>query len=165
MERSEMPSRPVVTSQLAADAIIAHWNEQNTQRQLKDKEGLNWDVNVTAQQEVREPLQQREIWKITVKMIADAKAESFVASGVLDGDRDERLIQLLGNSLVPLALKPRSFDANNLEEAKNLTIELLDRIATELHSKDRKEAKRQLIYRFIDQASLFDTCENRLQFQ
>jgi len=162
MESMNLPSRPVVTSQLAAEAIVNQWSRENERQKITDGDGLDWRLECEIDQEIIEPLQKKEIWKVSLRLICDASSEDLVKTGALDSEKDERIIDLLGDSRVPLSLKPRVFQAKSIEEAKNLSLETLDRLEKEMAKASLLEAKRRLIFRFVDQSSLFGSPSERL---
>ena len=162
MDSLQMPSKPVITSQLAADAIIEAWNEENAARTLKDHEGMSWDIDVSTEQEIVEAKQGQEIWQVTLRLTCDASAGDLVSAGVLHEEEDLRVIEILGEAKVPLAQKPRVFRVKSLEEAKNLSLDQLAQLEKQLAATPLLEAKRDLVFRHIDASCQFGSHEGRL---
>lgn len=162
MDFEKMPSRPVVSSQLAANTIVSLWQRENQKRQVRDGDGLKWDVMVRLKELPSSTELRSMAYKIKLWLQVDASIENLLESGVLETTRDSRLTEILKDTKVPLMLKPQEFTARSLEEARNMTDSAIDALAKKLAKSDLKPVKRQLIFRFVDSSMLFGPPENRL---
>jgi hypothetical protein len=156
MDARQNPSRPVVTSQLSANRAAQAWLEQNKQDSVVDAAGLEWKI-VVEMREVPDPVDHRRaMFELTIRLEASASAETLIRTGTLHQQDDERLAQLIGDSIIPFARKPIYHEAKSIDEARRFLADRVQEIAKEMRANGFHEIKRQLIGRWVDEKTRFD---------
>ncbi len=149
------PKRPVTLSLSAALAEVDRWARENLFDTLVDGDGLSWRLTMSSEE--RPARQEPRTLEVEVRFLlrAEAEAETFVATGTLDRQADARLIGLLEDVTVPLAMKPIVRTASGYEAARRLVRDELPRLKSRIAGSSLHEVKRALIGRFVDERCLF----------
>ena len=162
MDFEKLPSKPVIMSQYAATMAVEKWQKENLKRQITDMEGFKWDVKVQLEEKPSADNVHVSQFRIRLWLEEDASVRHLVETGILDASKDARALELLANRQVPFALKPVEFLARNIEQARNMTLATTDMIAKKMSITPLREVKRQIIFRFIDSSTIFESAEKRL---
>jgi len=149
------PSRPVIPSYAGAIAQAEAWLKANDYHLIHDGDGLAWNLKVKTVQLPRRDSIHGTHWEMTLMLTAEVSGEGFQASGTLERKKDERLLELLGEDRVPLAMRPIVYMAVSDEEAKTVMAEALFNLKRDMAQKKLHELKRSLISRWLDQRALF----------
>lgn len=149
------PRSPVVTSQLTANHLIEKWVQENDFSTLKDRDGVFWQLELQTR-ELPDPSNPYGlVWETVFVLKADIAIVDLLACGVLDGERDARLIQLVGVRNIPFTMKPRVMTAKSEDEMRKLVIEALPELRQDLLRVDLRQAKRQVVGRWVDASRVF----------
>ena len=95
--QTQRPNRPVIASLTSANAEFNHWLKENGAVALTDTLGLGWELKTTTQ------ILPDEINRHGARHCLDIELESFISGpilrdlGLLEADRDARLLYLLGS--------------------------------------------------------------------
>lgn len=149
------PSRPVVTSLSHALSEIDHWVSENKFDRIKDGDGLTWNLDLAIK-----PVPNREnthglLWEATVRLHVAATAEMFIETGTLHRVSDERLIALIGDADIKVALKPSVYTAKSEDEMRQIVASVVPKLKVHLMKNSFYDVKRRLIGRFVDQSQWF----------
>src|SRR5690606_16223149 len=128
MFHDKPPKGPVITSQAGALNQMEGWLKENKFDRVKDAEGTQWKVSVKAIQTPHPKNPKISLWQLKILVTAEATAADLLQSGVLSRDADARLIELLGDDILPLAMKPMSYEASSEEEARSILANALPRL-------------------------------------
>jgi hypothetical protein len=98
-------------------------------------------------------------WVATLKFGLDTPVKTLIDTGTLDVEADARLIELIGDSLVPLRMRQMTYEAASENEMR----ETMSRVLPELRDNFRKtslhQIKRDLIGRWVDSLGVFGARE------
>lgn len=151
----KLPKKPVTISQTSANEEFARWLAQNDRHHLRDAAGVIWNISVETL-ETPDPTDHRQaVWKITLRIGADVGAHHLIADKTLDEGKDERLLGLLGDATIRLALKPSVHEAQGLDAARKWLAEELHRLRDQFAKDGFHEVKRQLVGRWVDESRWF----------
>jgi hypothetical protein len=144
-----------VTSLAGALGEVRHWLAENQLDRLKDADGLAWSLAVKPSQ-VPDPADPRRVlWQLKVALTVRATAAEFAATGTLHPVKDARLLALLGDDVIELAMKPLIYRAATETAAKALIVEVLPKLKASFMKNPLTEVKRQLIGRWVDERCRF----------
>lgn len=149
------PSKPVIPSFMGAVAQANQWLREHRHDEIYDADGLAWALKISTKQLPSRLNTKGTLWEITLSISAEVTASGFVASGTLDPARDQRLIHLIGDAAVPLAMRPVQYMAESDDAARKILSEAVQALAEDIKSKSMHPLKRSLIGRYIDQKSQF----------
>ncbi len=141
-------------SQLAAHQEAERWAKANGQL-VVDRQGLSWKLKTKQWQEPSLEDAKAILWLVSLQLTSEVDAAELVRSQIFDHETDARLLLLLGEDLVPLALRPLSFSAvkeiDAIQEAEANILPYCRRLdAANIH-----ELKHQTVCRFIDNKMRF----------
>lgn len=149
------PKRPVVSTLTSALVEVERWLEDSRLREIRDGDGLVWMLAVEVDQ-IPDPADPKGlVWRLKLKLSADATATDLVRTGALDAKTDQRLIELLDDEPVHLAMKPLIYTAPNEEAARLLLTDVVPRLKASFPRDALGDIKRQLVGRQIDERSRF----------
>ncbi len=151
----KLPTRPVVTSRLAADAQMQHWLEVNQVKNIEDQDGSTWQLRVDVQQLPDPGDLHRPLWEITLSLSTALTAADCLATDVLSLDEDSRLVEMLGNAAVPLSMRPIRMSAHDIDEARNGFVAALERLKRDFPATNLREIKRRILSAWIENRCLF----------
>jgi hypothetical protein len=155
MDLDIRPRGPVVPSQLSAHHLIEKWVRENDFSSLKDGDGIAWDLELVGK-EIPDPDNPYGlIWEISVVLKADIAIDELLATGVLDKQKDARMLDLLGAKKIPFVMKPRVLIGKSDEEVRKLVIDALPILRRDLGQVKLQEIKRKLLGRWLDASRAF----------
>jgi hypothetical protein len=159
MEFERLPKKPVVMSKASAQAEWDEWLAQNIYDFVRDGDGMDWRLIMQFDQLPSELDRHQGRWVATLKFGLDTPVKTLIDTGTLDVEADARLIELLGDSLVPLRMRQMTYEAASENEMR----ETMSRVLPELRDNFRKTSlhliKRDLIGRWVESLSVFGTRE------
>jgi len=150
MRTERIPSKPVISTASQVDRQLSIWLKENDLKHIEDSDGLVWNMSVTVIEKPDENDLHSALWRLTFDLKVDVPVESFIKTNVLDEMDDARLIELIGDRLVPLRMKPSFRTAQDAEHARILLAETTIDMRKRLRSLPLREVKRSLIARFVD---------------
>ncbi len=154
-ERDKQPRRPVITSLAGALGEIKNWLKENQLDQVRDADGMVWELSVKVAQ-VPDPVNPRGLfWQVRLGLATAAKAQDFISTGALDAQKDARLITLIGSHSVDIAMKPMTYDTADEDAARRLIADLLPKLKANFLKNSLTEVKRTLIGRWVDDRGRF----------
>lgn len=151
----KLPKKPVTISQTSANEEFARWLAQNDRQHLRDAAGTIWNISVESLETPNPADHRQPIWRIIVRICSDVGARHLIADKTLHETQDERLLGLIGDETIRLALKPLLHETQGLDAARTWLAEELKRLREQFASEGFHQVKRQLVGRWIDQSRLF----------
>lgn len=155
MEFNKLPSRPIVKSSISAQADWERWLYENHYQRLLDADGLDWSLELALDQLPDEDDRQTSQYILTLQLGTDVDVETFLKTGTLDRENDERMITLIGERKVPLRMKPVVHKAKGEKEARDLLVRVLPELRETIANSRLRDIKRALIGRWIDEQGVF----------
>ena len=155
MEFDRLTSRPVVKSATSAQSDWERWLYENHFQRLLDGDGLDWNLDLKVMPYPDDSQIRGTKWAATISLYADVSAEDFIKTNVLFPERDERLIQLIGNHKVSLKMRPTTHEAHGEKEAREMMVKILPELRENILKTKMVELKRTLIARWIDENMMF----------
>jgi hypothetical protein len=154
-ERDKPPRRPVITSLAGALGEIKNWLKENQLDQVRDADGMVWDLSVKVHQVPNPADPKGLLWQIRLGLTADATIREFLQTGALDARKDARLLELIGEHSIKIAMKPMVYDTPDEEAARRLVADLLPKLKANFLKNSLTEVKRTLIGRWVDEQGRF----------
>lgn len=155
MEFNKLPSRPIVKSSIGAQADWERWLYENHFQRLLDGDGLDWSLELSIDQLPDDDDRHGCRFVVTLQLGADVNIETFLKTGTIDREGDERMTTLIGERKVPLRMKPMVHHAKGEKEARELLVRILPELRETIASSRLREIKRSLIGRWIDEQGVF----------
>jgi hypothetical protein len=144
------PKRPAVVSQASAMAELRAWLAENRYHTLVDGDGLTWQLTVEVAPAARPRLPRGVEQDVHIGLTARAGAAELVRTGSLDPVADERLIAMLGDEEVELAMRPRVATVSDAAAARPHLATQLPQLRAELAAQSLHATKRRLVFRWLD---------------
>jgi hypothetical protein len=155
MDPDKLPKRPVVSSLAGALTEVRTWLVENQLDQIRDGEGLVWDLAVKVTQ-VPDPSDPRRVlWQVRIALSSKVDAAALIKSGLLDPVKDARLLGLLGDAVVDMAMKPLIYRVAAEEAARALVADVLPKLKASFFKSSLAEVKRKLVGRWVDERGHF----------
>lgn len=154
MDNDKLPKRPAVASQTAADAEFDYWLRENNFDRIKDGDGLFWKLDLQVFRQP-EPAAREAPWILTLHLTTKVSAKILIGTQTLDAVQDSRLIDLMGDHVIDINLKPVQHKAMTREDARRLLAVVLPETRLKMEAASLKEIKRTLVGRWIDQSRVF----------
>lgn len=149
------PRRPVITSLAGALGEIKNWLVENQLDQVRDADGLVWNLGVKVAQVPDKADPKGLLWQVRLLRSTSASAQDFVQTGALDPEKDSRLIHLIAGGAIDIAMKPMVYDTPDEEAARRLIADLLPKLKANFLKNSLTEVKRTLIGRWVDDRGRF----------
>lgn len=153
------PKKPVVGSQAGALSEIAQWMRANRYDQVVDADGLAWalQINTVEKPAVANP---RELSiELHFCLSVTVTTQDLTRTHTLDPAADQRLISLLADTEIPLALRPIVKVANGIEEARRMVRDELPLLRQKLSDPKIRQYKRMVVGKYLDKISLFGSLD------
>jgi hypothetical protein len=152
---SGITRRPVIASVASAAAEFNHWVEQKTRQDFKDANGGIWQLQLDLQQLPHPQDTQAALFRLNIGLNCDLNARHLVEVGAYDALEDQRLLQLLGEDRIPVAMKKRVMENSSLENLRSELADELVRIRKSLEKIDLNSMRKRVIGQWIDRKQLF----------
>ena len=147
-------SRPVTVSLSSANAEFNRWLEENDYARIFDQRGHAWQLE-TRLDLLPHPINVSGSWfRLIAHISCTISAESLVETGILDKDKDARLIQMVGKERYSVRLERVLHEGESVEKLREIRRERLGRIREFLRGKDFSETFRATVGRWINQSRL-----------
>ena len=154
-ESDKLPKRPVVSTLTAAIADLKRWLEETCHSTCQDGDGQTWNIGIKVTRIPDPDTANGLLWSIRLGLTAQVSGVDLVATGVLSPADDSRLLYLIGEELVPLAMRPIIHKAENEAEAKRLLASVLPELKETVAKQSLVRVKRDLIGRWVDERCQF----------
>lgn len=155
MDGGHRPTRPAVPSLTGALAAFDAWVRDNRYEALKDGDGQVWNLKTEVTHIPDHNDSRKILWQIQLKLTATMTADDLVRTHALDPAKDARLLGLVADHEVPMAMRPQTHLVPNEDEAKLLLAEALPKLKAELEGKSLISVKRDLVGRWVDARGRF----------
>jgi hypothetical protein len=152
---SGITRRPVIASVASAAAEFNHWVEQKAQKDFKDANRGIWQLQLDLQQLPHPEDTQGALFRLTIGLSCELDACHLVEVGAYDAQEDQRLLQLLGDDRIPVAMKKRVMESPSLENLRTELADELLRIRKSLEKIDLNSMRKRVIGQWIDQRQIF----------
>ncbi len=147
----QQAKKPVITSSFGAAMEFGRWMAENHFDKVKDQDGLEWQISVKASQ-IPDPNDAHGLlWQLKIHTLTRPAAADLVRTKTLNPSEDARIIEILGTTLIPMAIKPKIFVVGTPEQARVLLSEVLPSHREGMGGESFYELKRSLVFRFIDE--------------
>ncbi len=147
--------RPVIASVASAAAEFNHWVEQKAQKDFKDANGGVWELQLNLQQLPHPQDTQGAFYRLTIGLSCELNTRHLVEVGAYDAQEDQRLLQMLGEDRIPVAMKKRVMENPSLENLRTELADELVRIRKSLEKIDLNPMRRRVISQWVDRKQLF----------
>lgn len=147
--------RPVIASVASATAEFNHWVEQKAQKDFKDANGGVWLLQLNLLQLPHPQDTQAALFRLNIGLVCELNARHLVEVGAYDAVEDKRLLQLLGEDRIPVAMKKRIMENSSLENLRTELADELVRIRKSLEKIDLNSMRKRVISQWIDRKQLF----------
>ncbi len=147
--------RPVIASVASAAAEFNHWVEQKAQKDFKDANGGVWELQLNLQQLPHPQDTQGALYRLNIGLGCELNARHLVEVGAYDAQDDQRLLQMLGEDRIPVAMKKRVMENPSLENLRTELADELVRIRKSLEKIDLNSMRRRVISQWVDRKQLF----------
>lgn len=147
MKKREKITRPVVFSQLQAEASAAQWDHHHKFDVLPDAVGIRWSLQETIRLEPIEP--DALIWRSILYLQAKVTAKELVDTQTLSAMTDARLLRKMGASVYLLQLPAISFTAPQEKVLQQLAVEKKIALKAFMAGETLHEKKRALLEQVI----------------
>ena len=153
--RGEPDRQPAVVVQVPAGLA---WREVQASGPIgpwPDGEGQPWTVEakIASVPSATDPHQLRCLLRLGLK--SSVSGGDLVATGVLSRDTDARLLALLGEAKVPVAMKPVVYELPTEEAIRSHLARVLPELRRDLATSSLGPVKRALLRRFVDGLGAF----------
>lgn len=147
--------RPVIASVASATAEFNHWVEQKAQKDFKDANGGVWQLQLDLQQLPHPQDTQAALYRLNIGLSCELNTRHLVEVGAYDAQDDARLLGLLGEARIPVAMKKRIMENPSLENLRSELADELSRIRKSLEKVDLNSMRKRVIGQWIDRKQLF----------
>jgi hypothetical protein len=163
-ESDKLPKRPVVSTLTAAISDLKRWVEESCHGPFQDGDGQTWTLGIKVTRIPDPESSNGLLWSIRLGLTAQVNGADLVATGVLSPDEDSRLLFLIGDRQVPMAMRPAIHRAADESEAKRLLATALPELKATLGRQSLIQIKRDLIGRWVDERCQFGggPCDSHL---
>lgn len=155
MDDGQRPTRPAVSSLTGALAAIDAWVRDNRFDHLQDGDGQVWTLKTEVTQIPDHTDSRKLLWQIQLKLSASMTAADLIRTHALDAVKDARLLSLVADEPVPMAMRPQVHLVPTEDEAKLLLAETLPKLKADFEGKSLISVKRELVGRWVDARGRF----------
>jgi len=149
------PSKPVIASRSAAEAEFRYWLKENNYQTMTDQSGFVWQIIVDVSEGPSPYDRQKPFWDAHIQIKAQLKVERLVATGTLDKDADQRLINLLRATPIPLTLKNMHLTSHSFESLRMSLADTLRQLRKNIEIHSFHDVKRKFCGRWLNNRQLF----------
>ncbi len=145
----------MIVSLTSADAEFNHWVAENSYRHLSDLTGDIWELDLRLEQRPHPHDVVMPLYRLHIRLTTEVSGVDLVKAGVLNKDSDRRLLDLIGDDEVPLAVKTLTIEGKSLDRLRSDLASYIYKLRNTLKKRDLTEVKRRLVGSWIDRKSLF----------
>lgn len=154
-EAKGIPKKLVVKSQAGAETDLEEWIRANDLKNIPDVDGHIWHLEVTRELIPDRVNAGRNRHIVYLQAFTDMGRDQLVQEGIFDAEKDGRLLGLLGEKRVRLAMSPVKETAWSEDEIRSILMDHIARIRKNLSSPSVSSLKRELAGRYVDRKSVF----------
>ncbi|MES2744613.1 MAG: hypothetical protein V4655_04260 [Bdellovibrionota bacterium] len=149
-DRDFSPRRPIAQSLTSANAEFSRWLAQNTQKDHVDALGLVWTVT-TQHTILPDPVNRHaSIHRLSFELKTQISRRILIERGVLDASKDQRLCELMDDSIITFVYQRPAFETDRLEKVRSQVLEDLVKIRQKLAGVDLSPLYRKVIGRWVN---------------
>jgi hypothetical protein len=148
MKKSEKITRPIVYSQLQAEALATQWDQLHNFDILVDAVGIRWSLEETTQLERVGP--HALVWRSILQLRAKVTAKDLLETHTLSSTEDARLLRKMGADAYLLRLPPHSLTAPQEKELQQLCLDQKITLKVSMRNDPLHEKKRALLEKEIN---------------
>lgn len=147
---------PVIAGFQAAERQFRAWLASNGYQQLTDAAGDVWTVRMRLEELPHPEDTHGSLWRVTLGITTDLTAAGLREREVLvAGPDDDRLLDLLGGSVVHVDKHVATFTAERPEAARRQLSDHLERLRASIRAERLYRTKRKAIAEYIDRRTQF----------
>lgn len=161
-DKDKFSSSLVVSSQAAAERDIQNWLRENQQDSAIDGDGWTWRIVVSVSQAPDPGDTRRVEWHLKIQLCTEMRAKDLVEAGILSPDDDARMLGLIGEDAVAMAMKPTRHKVANEAAARTVLSEALPHLKRTFGSYQLHTIKRALVHRWVDQSLAFGSRDQKI---
>ncbi|MBM4252204.1 MAG: hypothetical protein FJ146_09555 [Deltaproteobacteria bacterium] len=154
-DKDKFTSSLVVSSQAAAERDIQNWLTENQQDAAIDGDGWTWRIAVSVNQAPDPSDTRRMEWHLKIQLCTLMTAADLVEGGILSSEGDARMLSLIGEEAVPMAMKPTRHKVASEAAARTVLSESLPSLKRTFAGYQLHAIKRALVHRWVDQSLAF----------
>lgn len=155
MEFDSPPSRPVVKNSVSAQAEWENWLYQNSFEYLRDADGLDWSVKMSFEQLPSNLDRRAGRWVATVEVVLNVSMLALIETGTFDKDDDARIIELVGEDLIPLRMRKIQYEAMSENAMRDTMAQVLPELRENFRKTSLHAVKRTLVGRWLEGRLVF----------
>lgn len=155
MEFDSPPSRPVVKNSVSAQAEWENWLYQNSFEYLRDADGLDWSVKMSFEQLPSNLDRRAGRWVATVEVALNVSMSALIETGTFDKDDDARIIELVGEDLIPLRMRKIQYEAMSENAMRDTMAQVLPELRENFRKTSLHAVKRTLAGRWLEGRMVF----------
>ncbi len=150
------PTKALVKSYLAADQDTKTWESNQLIRKVSDQEGTEWQIKIRREEDflTHKSLKPFGIM-VHMSLTYQAEAHSLIKCGIFSELEDERLLGLLGETIVPIELKAFYLEGTEKSDVDREIRIRVETLSKEMPLKSLKDLKRKFVIDWIDQSRGF----------
>jgi hypothetical protein len=147
--------RPVIPSVASADAEFNHWVERQGWQDFRDANGGLWQLELKLQQLPHPQDTQATLYRLQIGLHCVLNVRHLVEVAAFDAIDDARLLQMLDEDQVPVAMKSRVLENVSLETLRGELADDLHRLRKSLEKVDLNSMRKRVIGQWIDRKQRF----------
>ena len=132
-----------------------NWLKANRYKLLEDRQGSRWSLVLESDISPDEDDFKKPRWTIKLSLTLRVDSSELVSTGVLDSQRDDRTIQLMSSSVIPMVMVRPEYYCSSVEEARAYIADEIGRVKDSLSDEKIHDIKRSLIFKWIDNRKVF----------
>ena len=153
------PKRAVIYSQTGANEELRTWLEKNLYQVMEDQDGLSWRLQLQVSQRPDHSTRAGLVWELKIQLGCQLTGEKAVKLGVLKLPTDERLLDLIGEEVLDIYMRPRRYEVHAEDDVTGLIAEALPNLKAVLAKSSFLGVLRPLVLRWIDCSCSFGAAD------
>ena len=154
-ETKGIPKKLVVKSQASAETDLLEWMRNNDLEKIPDVDGHHWRLEVTRELIPDRVNKGKNRHIFYLQASTEIGRQQLVDHGIFDEKKDSRLLGLLGEKKVRLAMSPVKEAAWSEDELRHMLMDHILRIRKKLATPAVSTLKRELAGRYVDRKAVF----------
>jgi hypothetical protein len=149
-DRDFSSRRPIVSSLLSANAEFERWLAQNAHKDHVDALGIAWTVS-PQHRVLPDPVNRHaSIHRLSFQLQTQISRQILIKRGVLDASKDQRLYELMDDTIITFLYQRRAFEADRIAKIRSQALEDLVEIRRKLARVDLSPIYRRAIGRWVN---------------
>lgn len=155
MDNDKLPRKPLIKSNASATQELLDWVAANDYQHYVDCDGLVWNMGIHSQIYPDPQNPHGQLWRMEYTLSTSLNREKIQALNLLNLEKDKRLLDLIGDGVIPLAMKPQTLEAPHLDGARARLAEEVKKVRKNIKMPVMRQIKLDLIYRWIEDQQAF----------